>query len=713
MHADERHSPAPAAGSATQVRLAAMPATGGLNPAVDLFYRAVQPLGVQCVGGFVPTVVWLDEHHGEVDALHVHWPEPCWRQRLTERFGRLRRLKNFLEFVARVRRYGLTLVWTLHNIEPHEDVRAADRLGYRLLASAADLVICQSRAAEREFRQRYHPRRRTLVMHRGNYDGEYPEPAPRAEVLARFGLRPDLPTVAALGRIRAYKGLEMAVAAVRRLGGRVQLVIAGQPQTGHDLTALRTSAAAVSYVRVVERQQTRQEFGDVLAASDALILPYRQITNSGLFYAAMTFARGVVASDLPFFREMLAGHPDAGRLFPVNDAQALAQAIEAYLRVPEERRRRAARAFADEHAWDRVVAPAAAAIRECVARRRAVPRFARSGRRVLPDQTSDPAATRTEDPALSVLFATYNRAEVLRATFEAMTRLRTPKGGWELIVVDNRSTDDTAETCAAFSSRLPLRYLYEPRQGKNWALNRGLLAARGDLILFTDDDVTPCPDWLEAYEEANARWARYALFNGPIRTEWPSNAHKDLRTYRLPSTGFGAFALDMAEGPMPAGAYPNGANMAVRAAVFRAGVRYDPALGPKGRGRVSGGESDLLRRLFGAGHRCVYVPPAECLHRIKEHEVQFRALVKRAFDFGKGNAHWESQVSGPAATLWGMPRWQVRRALTEIRRLLPALLLPDLRATGLPPTRFLLSQALAYELGRLRQLLRERHACAS
>ena len=68
-------------------------------------------------------------------------------------------------------------------------------------------------------------------------------------------------------------------------------------------------------------------------------------------------------------------------------------------------------------------------------------------------------------PGLSVLLATYNRAEVLRETLEAMAGLEPPGANWELIVADNRSSDRTQAVCKAFAERLPLRQGYEPRRG--------------------------------------------------------------------------------------------------------------------------------------------------------------------------------------------------------------------------------------------------------
>ena len=75
---------------------------------------------------------------------------------------------------------------------------------------------------------------------------------------------------------------------------------------------------------------------------------------------------------------------------------------------------------------------------------------------------------------LTVLIATHNGADTLPVVLEAYTKLKAPDGDWKLVIVDNGSTDSTNETIRAFTRRLPLTYVFEPRRGKNRALNTGL-----------------------------------------------------------------------------------------------------------------------------------------------------------------------------------------------------------------------------------------------
>src|SRR5574338_318947 len=102
--------------------------------------------------------------------------------------------------------------------------------------------------------------------------------------------------------------------------------------------------------------------------------------------------------------------------------------------------------------------------------------------------------------SVTVLICTHNRAWRLAETLEYFVRLpRSSAYDAELVVVDNRSSDGTRVVIEDASSRasMPIAYAFEPRQGRSFALNRGLAIAGGDVLALTDDDVVPAPDWLD------------------------------------------------------------------------------------------------------------------------------------------------------------------------------------------------------------------------
>src|SRR5260370_34261599 len=100
----------------------------------------------------------------------------------------------------------------------------------------------------------------------------------------------------------------------------------------------------------------------------------------------------------------------------------------------------------------------------------------------------------------SVIICTWNRPRLLDQTLEQMARLRLPPDvAWELLVVNNNCTDQTDTVLRRHQSRLPLRRILEPRQGLSHARNAAAAAARGEILLWTDDDVLVDRDWLAAY----------------------------------------------------------------------------------------------------------------------------------------------------------------------------------------------------------------------
>ncbi|MGH9373762.1 MAG: glycosyltransferase family 4 protein [Vicinamibacterales bacterium] len=339
------------------------------NPYFALCHAALAKRGISVSDDLEIDLSWLKARAGSIDAVHLHWPERFWRR---GRFGGLSRVQRAARacdrllqlnrFVRAARRHGMRCIWTVHNLEPHEGAYRWDRYGYRLLARECDLVICHSHSATRAVGHTYRPRGRLVVMPIGDPAGVHPRARPRAEVLAELRLDPQRPVVSCLGRLRDYKGLDLACAALERLNGRVQLIIGGPRHADFDVASILAMITRTPGTVLIDRQLTDQEFADLTAASDAVLLPYRAITGSSALLAALGFGRGVVTSDLPYFQEILADDPDAGVIVSGWDAAAWANGILEYLERPAGVRSRAALGLAARYSWDRCVEPLVAAL---------------------------------------------------------------------------------------------------------------------------------------------------------------------------------------------------------------------------------------------------------------------------------------------------------------------------------------------------------------
>ena len=364
------------------IRVASDTIRGRGIPYVDLFYEALNAYDVELISEEInPKRTWLLGLCPPLHVLHFQWPEDYWRVQLRKvrstipwffslpaapfflrtllRFYRLLQFRRFLGFS---RRCGVHIMWTIHNFEAHEGVDWIDRIGYRLLYKYSELIICHSHWAKGYCAATYRPLGRLIVMMHGNYDAVYPAARPRPEVLKELGLRDDLPVLCCVGALRGYRGLELACDAVGRSQGAWQLIVAGPSHPDFDMEGLARRVAAIPGAVLIHRRLLDSEFSDVVAAGDAVLLPYRKATTSGMIHASLTLGVGVVTSDLPYFREILGDHPEAGILVKTGDPGSLYEGIASYLAIPRGRRTAAARELANTFAWDRVILPVAKVI---------------------------------------------------------------------------------------------------------------------------------------------------------------------------------------------------------------------------------------------------------------------------------------------------------------------------------------------------------------
>jgi glycosyltransferase involved in cell wall biosynthesis len=345
---------------ASEIRIAPWPEDHG-NPYQELFYGALAPHGVRVVEGLTINDLALRKLASDVDIIHLHWPEYAWRVQGDSMVSELRLIVGLARFLRLARRLGLRVWWTAHNIVPHEGRRIINFLGYRAVAANADLVIAHSKFAAGEVTRKY-GHHNVVVMPIGNFADVYPRPRPRELVMRELGLDPALPLVACLGAVRRYKGIATAIDAVAALGGKVQLLVAGDPKPDVDAAQMMLRAQRTPWLKVLFRRLTDQEFSDFTAASEALILSYSRATTSAVLLTAWTLGRGVVASDLRCFADELSGHPSAGVLARPGDALGFANAIEEYLSLARQDRIAAALEAAQEHAWSRCVTPVVEAL---------------------------------------------------------------------------------------------------------------------------------------------------------------------------------------------------------------------------------------------------------------------------------------------------------------------------------------------------------------
>ena len=219
----------------------------------------------------------------------------------------------------------------------------------------------------------------------------------------------------------------------------------------------------------------------------------------------------------------------------------------------------------------------------------------------------------------SVIISTHNRAESLRETLASQAKLQT-KEDWELIVVDNNSTDHTRAVVEETAKTFPveLRYLFEAEQGKFAALNQAIQASRGEIIATTDDDAFAEPDWLDRAAEGLERFdcdfvgGRVLPVWGGPRPQWLPDR---------PGLHWAVIALlDLGPEPREFGCdgapWPLGVNEVTRREAFTRAGLFDNRLGRKAGTLRNQANREWHLRAREAGIRGFYIPEMVVHHKI-------------------------------------------------------------------------------------------------
>ena len=215
----------------------------------------------------------------------------------------------------------------------------------------------------------------------------------------------------------------------------------------------------------------------------------------------------------------------------------------------------------------------------------------------------------------SIIVCTYNRCQSLRETLASLDDLNTRGLDVEVIVVDNNSRDGTRKVFEEWRRDTPLhaQYLFECQQGLSFARNAGVAKSRGEIVAFTDDDVTLDPDWIGALVAAFRKTGAAAV-GGKILPKWPAPVPRwlteDLYSYLA--------LLDLGEAPKILDEpYIYGANFAVRRRWMERNS-FSTTLGRVGTSLRIGEDTALLVDIMRQGGKLVYWPCAVVHHRIEE-----------------------------------------------------------------------------------------------
>lgn len=259
---------------------------------------------------------------------------------------------------------------------------------------------------------------------------------------------------------------------------------------------------------------------------------------------------------------------------------------------------------------------------------------------------------------VSILISTWNNAERLAKTLANLTSCDIPDGlAWEIVLVKNNCTDQTDEVARRFSSRLPLLVVDEPKQGLSRARNRGLRAATGQFVLFTDDDIRPCEGWIRTYWENFKEMGAGYFFGGPVESEFEVPLQTNGYLKYAPPSVKGITWGDTARELAPDDPVFISANWGAPLPKIMEIGGFDEAKGLNAiPNRITlGEETDLMIRLRAAGLKPWYLPDAGIYHFVPKEKAHKKHIIRRwrASMYGWGRY-------GPDHDMERVPDWMYK-----------------------------------------------------
>jgi glycosyltransferase involved in cell wall biosynthesis len=302
------------------------------------------------------------------------------------------------------------------------------------------------------------------------------------------------------------------------------------------------------------------------------------------------------------------------------------------------------------------------------------------------DNLAEPPLLSTECPrrrvqaslSVTVAVCTRNRADKLVECLEALSAIDYPADLLDILIVDNAPSDDSTRNVVA---RYPsMRYVREPRPGLDWARNRAVREARGEIVAYTDDDVSVDPGWVRALAAAFVEEPHAMCVTGLVL---PDEIDTDAQLLFEKYGGFGrgfrrsVYRVDGGNGAVRlyggTGRFGTGANMAFRRVFFDREGLFDPAL-DVGTPSNGGGDLEMFFRVLKAGDALVYEPAAMVRHRHRREYAELRRQIENngigfyAYLVRTAQAHPEERAAILRLGVWWLWWWHARRLLRALVR---------------------------------------------
>lgn len=238
---------------------------------------------------------------------------------------------------------------------------------------------------------------------------------------------------------------------------------------------------------------------------------------------------------------------------------------------------------------------------------------------------------------LSLIICTYNRDKYIYDTLKCIAENRYPAEKYEIVLVNNNSTDQTENECFRFQKdfpEVPLSYYMETNQGLSHARNRGIEEAKGDILVFLDDDSFIGKDYLNNLEGYLNNYPDLSAFGGKIIPLYETgSAPQWISRWTLSWVS----GIDLGEEVklFSNGKYPIGANMGIKKSCIESIGKFNPDLGRSKKNLMAGEEKDLFDRISSSGGLIYYFPDIVVQHVIPEARTTHEYIKRLGDGIGK------------------------------------------------------------------------------
>ncbi len=298
------------------------------NPYGGLLARAMAEVGVDMVAGHAGDLdeAWLLENRHQVDVLHLNWPHTMYQASDLESL--VSRCAALIDHLSRARSLGYKIVWTVHNLYPHEtanhEMEHLMRLAITHLANAL-IVHCQRARALVE--KHFFRTDEVFVIPHGHFIDPYPNTLTRSQARQRLGLDPDCFAYLFFGNIRPYKGVEHLLETFARLPDPdAVLLLVGKVNNEYNAALVERAAQADPRVAIFTSDFFQnEELQLYFNAADVVVLPFVDVLTSGSTITAMSFKRPVIVPPIGCLSELVDEH--MGILYDPHQPDALHRAM--------------------------------------------------------------------------------------------------------------------------------------------------------------------------------------------------------------------------------------------------------------------------------------------------------------------------------------------------------------------------------------------------